>query len=422
MPPTVEAVPFPTGRGESAMRWLSAHGLNAFIPPIRASSFNVAIADPFQFYLQHRLGIVPAFLTSQALAHGTWFHKAAEFFDHSAEVRRTMIDATLAQREREIRATCQVFNISDPVPFISIDRQDALNALTWFDAAIETRISRELGTLHEYLSRPYWQTPIVHDTGEVAIEVTIVHNDPAFPRTPLVIQVDRFLYHTTQNTLWILDWKTCRESPLERLKHVELTFNTRHYSYVVMKAMENGFLQQKLGLPENATFGGFIHAGIQKPTIRLSQNDRDFDLVTRTPTRGANAGTPIQEKVYHGEPRVENYLRRVKDWYHSTGDYAHQALDREQDPPVNLAFTRASFMDSDTKAEYTAQLKYLYALSIAPAIPSSFARNGTIWSDPISAPTRYLPFHTSPVHLWPDIMRDEKLIVSPRAYQATLEF
>src|SRR6185312_8257420 len=67
------------------------------------------------------------------------------------------------------------------------------------------------------------------------------------------------------DVLWIVDFKTCEESPKVRLETCPFEFQTRHYLAIASKIF--GAIKAKYKLADKVTFGGMIHVCIQKPTI-----------------------------------------------------------------------------------------------------------------------------------------------------------
>jgi len=83
MPP-----PTPTPQFTSlydASDWLAHNGLVARTPLIRSSDSSLVRNCPFLYYLVRRLSIVPAIKNSEALSHGSWFHKYMEGWQPNAE-------------------------------------------------------------------------------------------------------------------------------------------------------------------------------------------------------------------------------------------------------------------------------------------------------------------------------------------------
>ena len=96
-----------------------------------------------------------------------------------------------------------------------------------------------------------------------------------------------------------------------------------------------------------------LHAIVRKPTISFGQADRDFFLDTTPFKSGPRKGEPRNEKVYTGEPRLENYLERCRQWYRGEKDYAHMAGDRMAEPVVDLSFTSGTALqDPQWVAQY----------------------------------------------------------------------
>jgi len=401
MPPIIPDSPPPTGRGEDARRWLRSQGILDYILPIRSRDWDL-IKDPFQFYLSRRLCLAPALSYSEALSAGGWFHKRLELLRTDPSLIPAMMESFLSDRISEIREVAKNFAISGDTRqrYEQSTKEDFYNAWSWFEVAASIPLTGKLGTFQDFLTRPYWE--------DLGSEILLTHQEA--PRMALICQLDRLLYHTQQKTLWILDAKTCTESPNIRLSACTLEMQTWHYMYILKKLVESGKISELYPqLPRDVRLGGMIHLGIQKPTIRMSMSDRHFTLDETPFKSGPRKGQPRNEKIYFGEPDPENYRRRCRDWYNGVGEYSHLSPEREASPPVNLSFTEASLLDDMVLSEYRFRLSEINRWRQFQAVPENFPRRTPIM--PTGKLSIYAPFYFSSVQQWPSIIQEERFIL-----------
>jgi len=127
--------------------------------------------------------------------------------------------------------------------------------------------------------------------------------------------------------LWIVDNKTTGKSP--RIQSLGASFSLEVRLYRLLA--EAAYPDRKIL--------GFIHNIIQKPTIRLSAEDRPFEEVSHTLKSGPRKGQVVTRKEFYGEPMYENYVERVRDWYVGRGRYAHLGPDRVENPALLESWT-----------------------------------------------------------------------------------
>lgn len=303
--------------------------VNAVTPLIRSSDL-MGLSDPFSWFLSRRLGITHALSHGKALSRGSWFHAAFRCWGgrHSPVDTRARMETLLALRMGEISETCAQIGIDGDRLKGLLDREerDALTALAWFEA------SRHVPCISvgnppkiswtEWLTLPHFQW--------LDIEPTLQYFDK-------VAQPDLIVWHKGQNSVWIVDLKTCSGSPLERLDTCQGEFQTHHYLDVLQSVLKSGNGWRHWSLPPDAWLGGFVHIAVSKPSIEFGDMDRDHTLDTTPLKTGPRKGQPRNERIYRGEPKLDNYLTRVREWFTSSGRYAHLAADRESDPPVNIS-------------------------------------------------------------------------------------
>lgn len=410
MPPETESIPLPEGRGLDAMEWLESKGLVAQIPTIRSSDYEAVLSNPFRYYLTRRLGLAPRISWSAALSRGSWVHKALELDSFvgplSDERFQARYHRALEARLAELREICaSVGIVGDPLRDI-LDREhhDAELAMAWYQAGASVHIADSTGGFRRYLAKPQWRL--------VAREPVIRLK---YRRTWRVAQPDIIMLNIRQNRLWLVDFKTTSLSPRERLSFCPIEFQTIHYLHCLNDALHDGLIHKHFPeIPPDATVGGMIHVGLMKPSIVLSSQDRNYEIVRREITRGPNKGEIREEKKYFGEPLRENYLVRVRDWMQGTGDYVHLAKQRNSDPACNMSFTPAGDILSDTGSmEYEARLSTVYRYAACDPIPHNF---------PMSvhalilygAADKFSPFFLTPVDTWPALVQELDLIIRYR--------
>lgn len=400
IPPVVEDVALPQDEADDGLRFLEAHGLIPRTPPIRSRDL---LTHPKIFFLSRRLGLIPAFWWSDTLVHGSWFHSALERIRLPRGAREAEMDALFEKRASEIRGTCSAFGISDTAPFVEREEKAMKEARTWFECALEISCGPDYGCLREFIERPWIR---ILDS-----EVLLQYRDSNYPRSPLIAQADLLLYHEKQNVILVLDAKTTSHPTILYLSTVGILPQTWHYSYITHQLCQEGTLQKHYDLPPNASFGGMLHWAIQKPTIRMSQSDRDYTIVEKTISRGPRKGEVEEKKEYFGDPTHENYLQRCHDWYLAQGSYEHLKVKRETEPIVNISSTspESTILDLDIQAEYYGLLREAYSLCTRKPWPINFPRAHNRPID-FGQLNTYAPFLLNPVSKWPSIIMQERFI------------
>lgn len=442
LPPQMEdSIPTPLGRGADARRWLESQG---FVPqqPFLRSSDDHYIGDEFLYYLCRILGLYPAFSISTALSRGSWLHKALEYWTPKDGVNEKPVRDALAVRLTELRAVGSELGVGGTslAPYLEVEERDCLTAMAWFQAANKIAINREYGSLTTYFGQSHWKC--------LGHEIVIVRKDCGLTH---VITLDSFWLHTGQNQLWIFDAKSCAERASDRAQTCPIEFQTRMYIHDTQWALDQKMLHKEYPeLPPNVTLGGMIHWTMQKPTITFGQKDRRYWYVSegkRTGNKGAANKIPGTEgwqavglegllldranedaavealreytgkkptKVYAGEPSVDLYVARCKNWYLGEGDYERDEAERQAHVPVDMSITPARYVfDAAEAAEYDKQLVAIGALSLTKPQPDQFIRR-TSGLRSYGKLSRYAPFYLSPVTKWPEIALRERFIVAPR--------
>lgn len=409
MPPPIQSIPLPTTRGTDARDFLEYNGLTAIIPTIRSGHYETCLSDPFFYYLTSRLGLKPALSWSESLSRGGWLHGRARLL--WSEVDGLLPPEIMAGFNKAFEHRCsELVQIGKSIGMgadgltevLNREKKDFLCAIGWFQAARQVNIAGK-GTIASVLAGPSMRC--------LGTEIVLTHTDPLYPKTPIVATLDALLYNSATNELWIPDWKTTSDPAKVRLASCPIEQQTWTYMIVVKKLLP--LLIQRYNLPADVKLGGMIHIAIEKPTIELSGFDRDFTIEDFTPSSGKNKGITRQEKKYHGEPTLDNYIRRCSRWYLAQGEYLDLAPEWAANPPVNFSYTHAeACLDEGTLQEYDERVALVYRYATCPPEPRLFPRSSSITNYGKLSP--YAPFYLSPVAQWPEIIRLTHLIIDHR--------
>ena len=406
MPPKVQGVPLPKGKGKSAKEWLEAYGLVARTPCIRSSDYEMCLHCPFQYYLSRRLGLVPALRWSSALSRGSWFHTRAELMNELPEVATKTMQDLLKKRNEELSEICSNRGIigEERTSILGREEKDMLTATAWFEAAATFKIPGKDKTFLEYLNAEHFRI--------LGHEILAKYEHPDYGT--LIAQYDLLLYHEKQDKVFIVDFKTCSESPILRLSTCPIEFQTQHYLQICKYLLDSRVMTKKFDLLDTTEVGGMLHVAIRKPTISFGQRDRECEISEHTLTRGPRKGQVEIRRKYFGEPRFDNYLNRVKNWYNATDEYEDEAPLRASDPPVNISTTYGSVTkDQSWVHEYHSRLNVIntYA-SVFPA-PGNFPSSSS-YIRSFSKLSPFAPFYLTPVTEWPSVIQQEGFIFEDR--------
>jgi len=315
------------------------HFPNAVNPLLRSSDLK-GLADPFSWFLRRRLGLSTDLSHSEALTRGSWFHTAFRCWNGRWDDNKVLSDleALLDLRLGEISDSLDRRNIDGDrrLAFLEREEQDMRVAYTWFKASRSVRVPQLHGKGNEAL--PWTEWLLQPQFTWLAVESTVRFST-------WVAQPDLLLWHKPQNSVWVVDFKTCSGSPLKRLDGCRNEFQAFHYLSVLREVLATFAGRAAWGLPADVRLGGFIHIAVSKPSIEFCGEDRDYTLDTSPFKSGPRKGQPRNEREFHGEPKLSNYLGRVTEWFTSTGRYAHLAGDRASDPPVNAHIVSAAVLD-----------------------------------------------------------------------------
>lgn len=385
---------------------VEAQGLVAVVPPIRSSDYSLCCRSPFSYYMRRRLGITEALSWSKALSRGSWMHERFRHLYRTAEDASSCYYRALDLRVEELTSACAELGIDGDARRSIVEREirDAETSYAWHDAASRVVISRDHGTFAEFLRRPYWRV--------LAREARLVSPLPrGWHKVHCVAQPDLLLWHEGQGSVWIVDLKTTSESPRTRAASCPIEFQHLHYCSIASDLLKRGVMQKRFDLPSDARLGGFIHLIVRKPTIEFGMKDRHFTLDDSPLRSGPRKGEPRNERVYHGEPVLENYVRRCRDWYAATGEHEHLAAEWAADPPVNMSICTWS-PDDRTRRQYEAARDLVARWAMRTPDPDVFPRPAQLSLhgrlDPLS------PFMLLPYEQWGEIVRQERFVVARR--------
>jgi len=407
MPPEIENVPVPTGRGQDAQRWMEYHGYVDTTPSIRSSDYEGVLHCPFQYYLGRRLGLVPVLRWSKALSRGSWFHKRLELYRDNSTMALEIMNAMLDDRIDELEEICNRIGIKGESKdnIKERERRDFWCALGWYETAMNLDTHQKIPTVQKFLTQDHFQ----HLGSEVGVRLHMPHTSKA-GKVMLTGMYDTLLYHKAQNTIFIVDAKTCAGSPEERLQTCPLEFQTQHYMMTLKIALENNLLQPMFDIPTDVGVGGMIHIGVQKPTIDFGMKDRDYEEVEHTLSRGPRKGQTEIRRNYIGEPRFDNYIDRCNDWYRGQGEYEHNAEKWASSPPINYSLTYGStLLDEDYIDEYYSRVALIRQYVQCKAIPKNFPRSVSHLRQ-FGRMSPYTPFYMTPPKEWPDIIQAQSFM------------
>ena len=393
------------GNGIEAKEWLENKGLVAKSPAIRSSDYESILSCPFQYYLSRRLGLVSALRWSAALSRGSWFHRRLELFQEPSIKAQQKMEDWFLERCEELKELCDNRGILGKSRSGIFDREekDMLMASAWFEAMKAFQVPGK-GSVIDYLNRPYFRL--------LGTEVTAEYNHDEYGR--LIAQYDVLLYHEKQNSIYVVDAKTCAGSTIDRLSTCPIEFQTMHYLHVLKYLAGEEALTKKYQIPRDAKIGGMIHIAVQKPTIEFGMNDRDFTESIHTLSRGPRKGQKETRRTYSGEPRWENYRDRCIDWYLANGPFIDKKPDRAEDPPVNFSLTPGSdILDKHGTYDYHRCLQVVRKYATCEPNPGCFPKSAKHLRA-FNKLSPFTPFYLTEVKDWPSILATERFITEDR--------
>lgn len=346
-------------------------------PFIRGSDWNTVCCCPFLYYLTRRLGITSRYRVSTALARGSWFHLYMEFHEDPQQTNKVM--AFLDLREKEIVGFCKDTgkNSEQRMEMIQNERRYCLESGAMYRAVRDMELPGGCGHVFDFIGKL--------GSEEVARELVITNNGSR-------VQLDRVI-RNADGDLWIVDYKTTSYLPTDRLQICPLEFQTQHYMAVLAQAIVEGELQS-LGISVDTEVAGMIHTAVAKPTIKFGMKDRDCTTHEHTLKSGPRKGQTETRRDYFGEPRIENYIKRVEEWYEGYENGVGEM-------PVNVSFT--SFNQSPSYwDQYNIRKDMIAAYSQAD--PSTLPQaTSHLLSYGEASP--YAPYYFTTKENWPDVMK-----------------
>jgi len=431
-------------------------------PAIRASHIN-AISDPFGYFLTVRLGLSNAFAVSEALSRGSWLHKRMELWDAPPKVVGQAASDLLSAREAEIKTTAKELGLTpdDTLHILERARVDQMTAFGWFDAAATLKIpgTNLASGLYEALSPKRYVR-----LGEEVLAVCpnpisyIDDDDEAInPNLNIACRFDSILYDKRDNTIWIMDAKTCAVAPVKRAETIPVEFATWHYMFIAGALVKYGVFKEAYPqLPDDVKFGGMIHLLIQKPTIKICGKDRPYvyRIIGKKSGKGGkvslrkngkwmidwiikgetdeNGRMSILDKTMTEEEAVnwlhswagvkpkkeykeefsnDMFLDRCRRWYKGEKEFSHRALKLlGTEVPISLSRTSADSLGFREFEEYFQIINILSNLSNAAPHIHNFPR--VVRHRSIQNP--YTDFYLTPPAAWPEVRRRNRLIYKHR--------
>lgn len=401
---------------------LESLGLVYQQPSLRASDISTAIGNPFAYFLRAGLRLRPLLPRNgpdvDPLEDGTWYHLANELDDYSVADRypdfaHARYLERLEEAQLSLSSKCAAGGITGAhqLAILESQRKSALSALAWYTSARQLPLKDGLN-IAAYFSQPNFITL----ARELRLSTTIVLNGE---KHTINCRLDLLLFNKRSNRLWIVDAKTTSLDLHQRLSYCKFESQPRVHMLIVRALLADGTLQATFSLPAKTELGGFIHHGILKPGIRLSGEDRDFSISTRTPTRGKNAGQEIVEREYFGEPKLSNYTQRVHEWMTATGRYEHLAPQRAPAVKPVVAFSALSATELDrppASSRFMSRLQNLARWASAGPDPSRYPFNekDSFFRGEISL---FALLDCSPLSSWPTLLTKHLFISLPPTSQ-----
>jgi hypothetical protein len=398
MPPRVEPVPKPKTRGKDAKEYLEAHGLVARKLPVRSSDFERCLRDPFGYYLTRRLGLTDGLSYSEALTRGSWFHVAHENCLEPWDLQLVIREERLEARFEELTQMCRRNGISAEgrLRILEKEEHDARTAWAWWD------IAKDLPLTGDYSTLQWYNLPFNEVLGfEIPVRLKI-------QGVECQLQYDALVWHKTQNKVWAVDVKTTGLQPIDRAATCQIEFQTQLYLHGLQVLLNDGVLHDTFGVDRDASLGGFRHIIVQKPTIKFGMADRDCREYEHELLRGPRKGQVEVRREYEGEPRIENYIHRIGEWYRKDGMYSH--LEGEEPDRVTFSDISASLLDDLGEVkEFNQRLQMVNRYATVSPEPQNFPRSvsGCTGRGKLSA---LAPFYVCPIDQWPTIVDELQLV------------
>lgn len=442
-PPLVQPMLPPAGRGNDARIWLETVGLVPFRPCIRSTDVTY-LSKPQSYYLERRLGIAPAFNSSDSSSHGTWAHARANL-PRQADPKVGMQGA-FKKWVAQSTATANTLGMGTSAlqGFIEREKTRWMEAWTWYEAARTVKIPGDLpGGLDSIYDN--------HEYRSLGTELVLCLASDCYSGSRSVVQLDRLSFQVATNQIWIDDYKFTGGSRKARALSCPVEYQTRHYLAVVRGSLQS--IIAKYRLPETTSLGGMRHVIIGTPALSFGMKDRKYRWVSEGKRSGrsgrAQKGSggwdvfyerdqvdpavsgyeedeavrtlhgytgKAPEKEFLGEPDQAMYRKRIESWYNSYGDYVGNEVEFSTDPVILVSRTSIEAFDEDAQIEYEHLTQQIYDLAtMGHPCPVDYPRTGRGMNGEYSiSPSHLAEFYVQPVSEWPRLMREKLLVIRPR--------
>ena len=375
-------------------------------PPIRTSDYSSALKNPFGYFLHRRLGMAHCLYEAEALDEGSWTHKAQEFdtFEEPAYSE--------ASRERYESAVAAAVTAKEDVayrvlgwPYESVETlkmqtlQRAYKALALYQTARNLPSGNFRG-LQRFISQPH----ITVIGREMRLEAVL-------DGRPVVGILDLLLLNGLTGLLLPIDTKTTKLRAHVRTATCAIEPQTLIYPRLVEANLDH--IRAENPDLEIRGIAGFCHWVCERPEIRLSGKDRDFREVPHTLKSGPRKGQiEIRKEWTSDEPKFENYIQRVKDWFLGQGDYLSEASLLQVEPRVDFSMVPwENIRDRSRDVRVILDVIDRWRTmepdpSLFPKNPEALISNGEL--------TTFSDFYLTEPRVWPILMDQHGIVVRHR--------
>lgn len=129
---------------------------------------------------------------------------------------------------------------------------------------------------------------------------------------PCAAQLDSIEQDTESGRIFVRDYKTTG---------LPIMFTLTGYMYSIQprlyRLLADCWVKENTSQPE---VSGYLLDILQTPDIKMCGKDKDCTESEHTLTRGPRKGETEIRKDYTGEPKLENYIARCKEWYEEKGE------------------------------------------------------------------------------------------------------
>lgn len=350
-------------------------GRPARVPAIRQSVMGDLLRCPRMFLLRHRMGLDRTFY-AEPITQGSLFHVYMEHLYSGHDWSTSQ--AAAARRTEEYREELLSFMDTHPD-----------SDCTWVDRAIR-QLEKDFAVATA-MARYYYECYPPHPDWEcVETELEITARVSLDGRQPISLggRLDMLLFDRGARLAptpgyYILDYKTVDASRdlYETALIRSFSGQSRLYRWLA------GLWLKQQGRAEPLL--GMIHCFIRRPSIRPCR--KDCDLVDGRPS---------------GEPVLENYIRRVRDWYMGTGEYSTYDAARRTSPPAIRSVTMFTgpVPDPELVHQISQAIRYARALPVLGNYPRNSAA-----CQAYGRTCQYLDLCSAPPAHWREILMHSPL-------------